>query len=123
MKALVADNGLIEWRLLQRLLEDWAYTVSTCTDGVIAWEVLQWKVAPIDSSRLGDISYGWPWGMSEAAIGRSVVPLLDSVTSQDQHVDIAAGLQVGANEYLIRQFNHDEFQARAQAGVCMIALP
>lgn len=124
MQILVADDDSIARRMLQRMLEEWGYTVSVCADGAVAWDLLQRAEAPplVVLDWVMPRMDGLEVCRKLRAVASSCPTYILLVTSKDRQADIVAGLQAGADDYLAKPFNRDEFQARVQVGVRVIEL-
>jgi phosphoserine phosphatase RsbU/P len=124
MKILIAEDDLIPRTMLSRLLAAWGHEVVITTDGRAAWELLQKdnapKVAILD------------WMMPEIdgvelcrrvrSLGRTEPTHLILLTAKDRTEDLVAGLESGANDYLVKPFDRRELQARLSVAERMIAL-
>ena len=118
MKILIADDDVIPRRFLQAALDKAGHKVVVAHDGVEAWQLLQRADAP----RLAILDWLMP-GMDGVEVCRKVrqwdcasYVYLILLTSKDQHEDIIAGLEAGADDYLIKPFDPQELEARLRAG-------
>ena len=118
MRILIADDDPILCRLLQLILPTWGYEVVTATDGNEAWQMLQSQDAP----SLTILDWMMP-GLDGLEICQRVrqTPTLASVhlillSGKNERAAIVAGLQAGADDYLIKPFDPQELQARLQVG-------
>jgi phosphoserine phosphatase RsbU/P len=119
MRILIADDDPVLRRLLQMTLPAWGYEVVTATDGNEAWQMLQSQDAP----PLTLLDWMMP-GLDGLEICQRVrqTPALPPVhlillTGKNKRADIVAGLQAGADDYLVKPFDPQELQARLQVGV------
>lgn len=119
MKILIADDDPIPRRLLQATLARWDYEVVVARDGSEAWGLLQSDDAP----KLAILDWLMP-GMDGVDVCRRVrerdgdahyVYLL-LLTSKDRKEDLIAGMNAGADDYLIKPFDPHELQVRLRAG-------
>jgi DNA-binding response OmpR family regulator len=124
MKVLIAEDDPIPRRMLQAALLGWGYEVVVACDGQDAWEALQGPSAP----RLAVLDWEMP-----VLDGVTVCRRLRSrptpeptyvilLTARDAQADIVAGLQSGANDYVVKPFDRDELQARVRVGQQVVEL-
>jgi sigma-B regulation protein RsbU (phosphoserine phosphatase) len=123
MRILVADDEAVTRKILTHTLERWKFEVITAVDGESAWTVLSdgtptiaildWmmpKIAgPALCRRLRD----------EHATSHVYVLLLTARGSRD---DLVAGLDAGADDYIVKPFDPDELKARVNVGVRVLGL-
>lgn len=118
MKLLIADDDAIPRRLLQAALVKAGHEVIVARNGTEAWQVLQSEQAP----RLAILDWLMP-GLDGLEICRNVrqqrnAPYIYLIllTSKDRREDIIAGLEAGADDYLVKPFDPHELQARLRVG-------
>jgi sigma-B regulation protein RsbU (phosphoserine phosphatase) len=118
VKLLIADDDAILRRLLQAALVKAGHEVIVARDGTEAWQVLQSEEAP----RLAVLDWVMP-GLDGLEVCRKVrqqgnAPYIYLIllTSKDRREDIVAGLEAGADDYLIKPFDPHELQARLRVG-------
>ena len=117
MRILVADDGGETRFILSRLLKRWGHEVSTAKDGLEAWEILQqepisflltdWVMPNLDGTDLCKM-------IRSTNLSRYIYIIL--LTSKDDKSDLIAGMEAGADDFLIKPFNVDELQLRIRAG-------
>lgn len=112
-KILVVDD---EPKLVQNVkayLEDASYEVVTAADGHEALEVFEREQPDLI---ILDLRLPKLHGMEVARAVRSAstVPII-MLTAQDGDVDLIAGLEVGADDYVTKPFNPRELVARVRA--------
>jgi phosphoserine phosphatase RsbU/P len=124
MKLLVAEDDPVSRRLLELTLSKWGYQLLIVEDGFQAWEVLRQADAP----QLAILDWMMP-GMDGIHICRAVRELsseqavyLILLTAKGGKEDVIAGLEAGADDYLVKPFDRGELRARVRAGQRMIAL-
>jgi len=124
MKVLIADDDLLTKEMIEALLTKWGYSVLTVSDGNEAWEILQDEDAP----RLAILDWMMP-GLNGPEICRKVRKLPRSettslilLTSKGHKTDIVAGLEAGANDYIIKPFDYEELRIRVQIASQMVKL-
>ncbi|MFQ5777356.1 MAG: response regulator transcription factor [Terriglobia bacterium] len=124
MRVLVAEDDPISYRVLERTLVLAGFGVVAVRDGAEAWRILQTKGAP------------------ELAILDWMMPLMDGpevcrrvretstrnptyiilVTARGRREDIVAGLDAGANDYVVKPFDQAELRARVRVGARVVEL-
>jgi sigma-B regulation protein RsbU (phosphoserine phosphatase) len=124
VKIIVADDDPVTRRTLQALLSKWGYTVLVCSDGAEACETLRAEAGPV----LAILDWMMPHidglqvcrELKEAP--RPVPTYVILLTAKEGGEDIVTGLQAGADDYVIKPFDHEELRARVQVGGRVIAL-
>jgi len=126
MKVLIAEDELTSRRLLEHTLTKWGYEVVSVRDGYQAWDVLQSEDAP----KLAILDWMMP-GLNGVDVCRKVRALR---TGEDQYVfvilltaksskqDVIDGIEAGADDYVVKPFDHQELRVRLQAGERIIRL-
>jgi phosphoserine phosphatase RsbU/P len=124
MRILIAEDDVVSHAVLARTLKGWGHEVVGTRDGRAAWDILQRDDAP--SLAILD------WMMPELdgvevcrlvrARSSSEPTYLILLTAKDRTEDIVAGLDGGANDYLVKPFDRRELQARVRVGERMVAL-
>jgi two-component system response regulator MprA len=110
---LVVDDDPRMLSMMRRVLEVEGYTVMVAPEGEEALEIL--RSQPIDLLIL-DVMLPGEDGFEVCRRVRreSVVPVL-MLTARDEPVDKVTGLDVGADDYVVKPFNPEELLARARA--------
>jgi diguanylate cyclase (GGDEF)-like protein len=118
MKILVADDDAVSRRMMQKILESSGYEVVTAADGDAA--ILE--LSKVDPPRLALIDWMMP-GLDGIALCRYIRRQHDRLytyiillTSKESSEDLVAGLEAGADDYLIKPCNAAELRARLQTG-------
>jgi DNA-binding response OmpR family regulator len=126
MKILIAEDDLFSRSMLRTVLVNWGHEVVEASDGQRAWEALQ----PDDAPRLALLDWIMPV-MDGIDVVRKV---RESLSSEEHYVytilltrkgskdDIVAGLAAGADDYVVKPFNHNELQARIRSGQRIVEL-
>ncbi len=126
MKILIAEDDPASSVILKRLLFTWGFDIVTAFDGRDAWRLLQeddspqiaildWMMPGIDGlelcRRLRD---------KEKAGDRYTYVIM--LTAKGDRDDIVAGIDAGADEYIIKPFDKRELRARLRTGQRIIEL-
>jgi phosphoserine phosphatase RsbU/P len=117
VRALIADDDRVTATILASSLTKWGFEVTLVHDGEAAWEgikrlrppmiVLDWMMPGIDGITL------CRHVREDPASAHAYVLLL---TSRDGKADRVAGLDAGADDYVIKPFDHEELRARVNVG-------
>lgn len=117
-RILVADDHPSTLEHLADVLEDWGYQVTKVDDGEQAWEILQRPDAPrivlLDRQMPGLDGLEIVRRIRQQAQEPYIYVLL--LTVFDQESQLVAGLQAGADDYIVKPFRAHELQARIEAG-------
>lgn len=122
MKILVADDSRVQRRLLQDLLESWNHSVILADTGDEAFNLL----SALDPPQLAILDWEMPGKTGPeicAALRKSSAPYIYTIliTAKESHVDIAEGLNAGADDFVSKPPNPIELQARVRAGERILA--
>ena len=124
MQILIADDDAVSRRLAMHALTGCGAEVAVAEDGHAAWARIQGRTE--STVLILDREMPGIDGMDlcrRARLLPSFPPLyIVMVTSASETVDITAGLDAGADDYVIKPFNAAELKARAQVGMRMVAL-
>jgi diguanylate cyclase (GGDEF)-like protein len=106
------------------LLDSWGFEVITVTDGASALAILQTHDAP----RLAILDWMMP-GLDRPEVCRRArayrpgVPMyLILVTSREARRDVVAGLDAGADDYIVKPPDPEELRSRLKAGIRVLAM-
>src|SRR5262249_23764352 len=115
---LIAEDDLLYRHLLRGTLSAWGYTVIETGDGSQAAQVLHNGDAP----RLAILDWMMP-AMDGIQVCREVRRRTEKpyvyillLTARDRKMDIIAGLEAGADDYLTKPFDASELKARLNTG-------
>ena len=124
MKILIAEDDQISRLVLERALKKWGHIVVVASDGLAAWQVLQRDDAP----KLAILDWMMP-GMDGPTICQKTRALIRQeptyiilLTAKQQKEDVVLGLESGADDYVVKPFDHQELRSRIRVGERMIAL-
>ncbi len=124
MKVVIADDDRVAAAILSRTLERWDFDVLVGSNGAEAWSYLQDSQGPT----LAILDWMMP-GLDGPEICRRVRGELSQanmylmlLTSRESRGDVITGLTAGADDYIIKPFDHDELRARVQVGVRVLTL-
>jgi len=124
MRALIADDDRIATEILASVLRRMSIEVAVANDGGAAWDllaagnapslaVIDWMMPTIDGLELCRRI------RQDAARAHMYVILL---TGRDERKDVVAGLDAGADDYIVKPFDPEELRARVQVGIRVLAL-
>ena len=127
MHVLIADDDRIAASILSRTLKQWEFDVTVVLDGAEAWRHLQ-DAQSKRSPTLAILDWMMPHleGAEVCRRVRQEMPLsnmyLMLLTSLESRSHIVAGLDAGADDYLVKPFDPDELRARVNVGVRVLTL-
>jgi sigma-B regulation protein RsbU (phosphoserine phosphatase) len=123
MKILIAEDDAVSRKILEKTLTNWGYEVIVTKDGREAWDayknestkvaVVDWMMPEIDGLELVR-------RIRKAATKDYTYVIL--LTAKGQKTDIVAGLEAGADDYVIKPFDHDELRSRLSVGERVLSL-
>jgi two-component system response regulator MprA len=109
---VVDDDPLIQ-KMMRRVLEAEGYAVALAGDGPAALETV--RVQPVDLVILDVMLPGMDgFEILRTLRQESALPVL-MLTARDEAADKIAGLDYGADDYVVKPFNPDELLARVRA--------
>ena len=124
MQVLIADDDRITAEILARTLQRWGHETTVIADGAEAFEYLR-------SSTVATLAV-LDWMMPEmdgpdvCRRVRQDLPLANMylllVTAREGRGDMVAGLDAGADDYIIKPFDPEELRARVAVGVRVLGL-
>ena len=124
MRVLIADDDRLAAEVLARTLARWDYEVTVAGNGAEAWDalrkpdapslaILDWMMPQIDGPEVCRLV------RNDASRAHAYLILL---TSRDTHEDAVAGLDAGADDYLVKPFDPGELLARVRVGTRVLGL-
>lgn len=124
MKLLIADDSLTSLTVLKFVTRKWGYEPVVANDGEDAWEIIKETGFPLlmlidwEMPRLDGL--GLCKRIRKQFISNP--PYIILLTGRTETADVVAGLDAGANDYIVKPFVNEELQARLQAGQRMLEL-
>lgn len=119
VRAVIADDDPVTTAVLARALQRLGIDVASANDGTTAWRLL--TAAP--SPELAIVDWMMP-GIDGIEICRRIRrdPALAGMyvlllTGRDSRSDLVAGLDAGADDYMIKPIDIEELRARVQVGI------
>ncbi len=126
MKILVAEDETFSRNVLRQALRGWGHDVVEVSNGEDAWQALESD----DDLRLAILDWIMPV-MEGIDVVRRV---RDSLSGSNRYVyvillthkgsqeDIVAGLAAGADDYVVKPFDHNELKVRIRSGQRIVEL-
>jgi two-component system chemotaxis response regulator CheY len=124
MRALIADDDRITTAILAGAMTSWGFETTVAHDGDEAWAALtagpvpemvivDWMMPGLDGIELCQRM------RNNATLATTYVMLL---TAKTKRVDLVAGLDAGADDYMTKPIDPEELRARVQVGVRVATL-
>jgi CheY-like chemotaxis protein len=125
MRILIADDDPVARVTLTELIRSWGCDLVAASDGLEAWRLLE---AP-DAPSLAVLDWMMP-GLDGLEICRRVRQHRDRdapaylilLTANRRQEDIVAGLNAGADDYVVKPFHPLELRARLNVGIRVVEL-
>ncbi len=124
MKVLVADDSATSRQMLRSVLARWGYEAVLAENGAQAWEIL----ANPDPPPMAILDWVMPY-MSGPEVCRRVrehhrepYTYILLLTSKNTKGETVEGLEAGADDYIVKPFDHLELQMRLRTGKRIIDL-
>jgi len=120
LKILLAEDDSFTNIQLKKLLLRWGYDIETAFDGEEAWRILQQEKAPqiaiLDwiMPKMDGIEVCRRLREREKDGSRYTYVIILSAKTEKQ--DIVTGMDMGADDYIVKPFDKEECRARLQAG-------
>ncbi len=123
-KVLIAEDDFISRRMLEKKLINWGYDVIAVEDGKQALEALQsnsdarialldWMMPELDGVEVCK-------RIREKTDGSYIYIII--LTAKARVEDISIGLNAGADDYIVKPFNHNELYSRLLSAKRVVAL-
>ena len=124
MRALIADDDPVAAMAVSRSMSNWGFETAVVHDGLAAWEHL----TSSDPASLAIVDWEMP-GLEGPELCRRVRSDTERahlyvilLTARNSSTDLVAGLEAGADDYLIKPVDLNELKARVQVGVRVVSL-
>src|SRR5947208_16394671 len=124
MHILIAEDDPVTGEILARTLQRWHYNTMLVVDGAQAGHRVRLATEPT----LAILDWMMP-GMDGPDVCRRVrreLPLANMylllVTARESRGDVVAGLDAGADDYIIKPFDPEELRARVAVGIRVLGL-
>jgi sigma-B regulation protein RsbU (phosphoserine phosphatase) len=124
MQVVIADDDRVTAEILARTLRRWEFEPTVATNGLEAWNTLRAASGPT----LAILDWMMPEldGPEVCRRVRRDLPnanmYLILVTARESRGDVVAGLDAGADDYVIKPFDSEELRARVAVGVRVLSL-
>ena len=124
MQVLIAEDDRVTGEILARTLQRWNHQATLVTDGLQAWKFLQSAAEPT----LAILDWMMPEVDGPDVCRRVRAELPDAnmylllVTAREGRADVVAGLDAGADDYIIKPFDPEELRARVSVGIRVLGL-
>jgi diguanylate cyclase (GGDEF)-like protein len=124
VRAVIADDDPVTMAILSKALKRWDLDVMPASDGARAWELL--TSAPVPD--LAIIDWMMP-GLDGIELCQRIrrEPRLAGIyvlllTGRGSRADLVAGLDAGADDYMVKPIDTEELRARVQVGIRVATL-
>ncbi|HEY9172053.1 MAG TPA: response regulator [Verrucomicrobiae bacterium] len=124
MKILIADDDLTTRLMLRGVFKHWGFTVDEASDGHAAWE----QLTGVDPAPLAVLDWIMP-GLNGPDLCRQLkqrdgtgLPYIILLTAKGERQDIVAGLDAGADDFIVKPYDPQELRARVGVGQRMVNL-
>jgi phosphoserine phosphatase RsbU/P len=124
LRVIVADDDRVTAEILARTLRKWAFSPVVTGNGAEAWEKLRTGTGPT----LAILDWMMPEldGPEVCRRVRRELPVANMymilVTAREGRADLVAGLDAGADDYVVKPFDPEELRARVAVGVRVLSL-
>jgi DNA-binding response OmpR family regulator len=122
MRILIAEDDAVTARILDQLSRSWGYDTQLVKDGPASLDAMQ----AADGPQLALLDWMMP-GLDGPDVCRKLrengrTSYLILLTAKTHQADIVAGLDAGADDYLVKPFDPAELHARIKAGIRILDL-
>jgi phosphoserine phosphatase RsbU/P len=124
MRVVIAEDDRVAAEILTRTMRRWDFEPIVTTNGAAAWEQLR----SISGPTLAILDWMMPEldGPEVCRLVRRELPFANLyvilVTARETRGDIVAGLDAGADDYVIKPFDTEELRARVAVGLRVLSL-
>lgn len=123
MRVLVADDDPVLRHAVKAHLRRWAFDVVECGDGTEAWRLMQTSPAPIAVIDWEMPGLDGPTLCQELrATPEFAATYVILLTGKETRQDVISGLESGADDYIKKPVDWDEFRARVHIGYRTVGL-
>lgn len=122
MRILIADDDPISRHLLARTLSRWGYEVVSCCNGKEAMQhiqeegiklaILDWVMPELDGIEV----------CRQLRSFQDITTYLVLLSAKNTQMDVIAGLEAGADDFIRKPFDAAELRARLKAGMRIVNL-
>jgi phosphoserine phosphatase RsbU/P len=124
VRVVIAEDDRVTGEILARTLQRWNYQTTLVADGLEAWQ----RLSAVSDPTLAILDWMMP-GMDGPDVCRRVrseLPLANMylllVTARESRSDVVAGLDAGADDYIVKPFDPEELRARVAVGARVLGL-
>ena len=124
MKILIAEDDNVTRHILEKSVTEMDFEVVSCENGHDAWKIIQSENAP----HLLMLDWMMP-GLDGLEICRRVrerageqYTFIILLTSKGEQDDFVKGMEAGADDYVVKPFNHNDLRVRLKAGRRIVEL-
>jgi phosphoserine phosphatase RsbU/P len=124
VRVVVADDDRVTAEILARTLRKWEFSPTVTANGAEAWEQLRGAAGPT----LAILDWMMPEldGPEVCRRVRRELPVANMymilVTAREGRGDLVAGLDAGADDYVVKPFDAEELRARIAVGLRVLSL-
>jgi len=124
MRILIAEDDLTSRTVLGAVLKKLGHEVVETVNGEDAWTIMEKPDAPrlIILDWMMPVMDGFEVLSRVRAVPSSQPPYIIMLTARGEKLDIIAGLDAGADDYLAKPFDTGELRARVDVGRRMIEM-
>jgi len=124
MKILVVDDEQISRRILEAMLNKWGYETVSAENGADAWALMQKPDAPnlVVSDWMMPRMDGIELCEKIRGIERPGYVYFILLTTKAEKKDVIQGLESGADDFIVKPFDHEELRSRIKIGERIINL-
>lgn len=122
MKLLLVEDSKLNFAHLQQTVKPWGYEVLAAQNGLEAWNCLMQQTEPI----VALVDWAMP-GIDGLELCRRLQTVsqrnllyIIMLTARGDKEEIAAALDAGADDYIVKPFHPKELQIRLKAGRCIL---
>jgi sigma-B regulation protein RsbU (phosphoserine phosphatase) len=123
MNILIAEDGVVSRRILQKTLEAWGHAVTVASDGLEALNLFRqgdfsmvitdWMMPYMDGLELVN-------AIRNLSLSKYVYIIL--LTAKSEKDDIVKGMEAGADDFIVKPFDMSELRVRLRAGERILTL-